>query len=151
MIRSLKRINIINKSLILFFINRFIRNGTKSILYKIFLKVLIRLKKRFKQTFNFLLNEIIEIISPLVQLKPKFSSGIVYMIPDYPHFNKSLVLGLSFFVKAIKLRREYQIYYRLLYEFRDILKYKGLTLKYKREFHKLALSNRHLLFKFSRK
>lgn len=152
MVRSLKRISrsITRKSIILLFVNRFIKNGEKSILYKIFLRVLIFLKRKLQNSFNNILLNIIEIIAPLIQLKPKFASGVVYLIPDFPKYNKSFVLGLNFLVKAIKNRQEYSLQYRLLYEFRDILRNKGLTIRYKKEFYRLALSNRHLLFKFNK-
>lgn len=151
MIRSLKRINFTNKSLVMTFINRFIRKGIKYKIYQIFFLILIKLKKRLKESFDALLNRIILIISPLIQLKPKFASGVIYLIPDFPKYKKSLILGLNFLVKAIKNRREDGLKYRIFHEFRDILLNKGLSLRYREEFHKLALANRHLLFKFQKK
>jgi len=151
MIRSLKRINIVKKSLLFIFINRLIRNGKKSILYKTFLTVLIRLKFKLKKSFNNILEKIITAISPSIQLRPKFASGVIYLIPDFPKYKKSVVLGLSLFVRAVKQRREVLLKYRILYEFRDILRNRGLTLKFKKDFYKLGLNNRHLLFKFNKK
>jgi len=150
MVRALKKRDITHKSLLIIFINRFIKNGSKFLIYKNFLSVLIVLKSKLKKSFNLILSEIMNLISPLIQLIPKFASGVIYLIPDFPKYKKSFTLGLNFLIKAIKNRKENSLNYRILYEFRDILNNKGLALKYKQEFYKLAITNRHLLFKFSK-
>lgn len=151
MIRLKKRINKQKKSLLLLFVNRFMRRGKKDFIYKNFLLVLIRFKRRLKIDFNRLLKRILNLISPVVQLKPKFVSGIIYLLPTFIKEYKAVSLGLTWFVKAIKLRREDTFRYRLLLEFRDILHLRGLTYKFKKEYYKLVLHNRALLFKFRNK
>ena len=113
MIRALRRINDTQRSLLLIFINRFLKKGFRLSIYNIFLSVLIVLKCRLKKTFNQILHELVEIISPLIQLKPKFASGIVYLIPDFPKYRKSFTLGLMFLTKAIKNRKENSLNYNV--------------------------------------
>jgi ribosomal protein S7 len=151
MIRLKKRINKTKKSLLLVFVNRFMRGGKRDFIYKNFILVLIRFKRAFKLTFNQVLSKILMFIAPAIQLKPKFVSGIIYLLPVNIKPYKANVLGLSWLVKAVKNRREYAFKYRLLMEFRDILKHRGLTLNYRRDYYKLALNNRALLFKFRNK
>ena len=151
MIRLKKRIIKSKKSLILLFVNRFVKGGKKDFIYKNFILALVRIKIKLKLNFNLILNKLINIIVPVINLKPKFASGIIYLIPTFIKFDKSISLGLTWFVKAIKLRREYNFKYRILFEIRDIFNNKGLTLNYKKEYYKLALTNRSLLFKFRNK
>lgn len=151
MIRLQKRINKKKKSLILLFVNRFMKHGLKDFIYKNFLLVIIRFKNKLKVSFNLFLNRIINAITPVIQLRPKFVSGIIYMLPTPVKYYKSLSLGLTWLIKAIKARREYEFRYRLLFEFRDILNNRGLTISYKRDYYKLALNNRAFLFKFRNK
>lgn len=151
MIRLKKRIQKTQKSLLLVFVNRFMKHGKKDFMYKNFLLVLIRFKNRLDLTFNQILNKILSFISPVLQLKPKFVSGIIYLLPKFIKDYKSNTLGLAWLVKAIKMRREYEFRYRMLFEFRDILNERGLTISYKRDYYKLSLVNRALLFKFRNK
>lgn len=150
MIRLKKRIVKTPKSLILLFVNRFMRDGKKDKLYKNFLLVLIRFKHFWQQPFNEILLKILHLITPVVQLRPKFVSGIVYMLPINIKAYKARVLGLSWLVKGVSKRSEVGFKYRLLGEFRDINNDRGFsyTLRYKKEYYKLVLANRALLFKF---
>jgi ribosomal protein S7 len=151
MIRLKKRIVKRKKSLLLLFVNRFIINGKKDFIYKYFLIILVRLKFFLKLHFNIILRKILLIICPLVQLKPKFASGIIYLIPAPLKLLKSISLGLNWLIKAIRNRREYNFKYRLLFELKDILNFKGYSLKYKNEYYKLVMFNRALLFRFKNK
>jgi small subunit ribosomal protein S7 len=151
MIRLKKRIQKTQKSLLLVFVNRFMKHGKRDYMYNNFLLVLIRFKNRLRLTFNQILFKILNIISPVLQLKPKFVSGIIYLLPKFIKDYKSNALGLAWLVKAIKMRREYEFKYRVLFEFRDILNERGLTISYKRDYYKLSLVNRALLFKFRNK
>lgn len=151
MIRLKKRIVKSKKSLILLFVNRFIRAGKKDFIYKNFILSLIRIKVKLNINFNVILNKLLNNIIPVINLKPKFASGVIYLIPTFIKFDKSVTIGLSWFVKAVKSRREYSFKHRLLFEIRDIFNQKGLTLSYKKDYYKLALLNRSLLFKFRNK
>jgi ribosomal protein S7 len=151
MIRLKKRILKSKKSNILLFVNRFMRAGKRDFLYKSFLLVLIRVKRFLKKPFSFILNQLLERIRPVVQLKPKFVSGIIYMLPAFINENKSKVLAFSWLVKAIKTRPEDDFRDRLLFEIYDIFENRGYTLRFRRDYYKLCLTNRALLFKFRNK
>jgi len=151
MVRLQKRISKSKKSFILVFVNRFMRDGKKDFMYKNFLLVLIYIKNRLKLAFDKILERVLENVRPLIQLKPKFVSGIIYLLPSFISEIKSKTLGLSWLVRAIRVRSEDDFKERLVSEFYDILHYRGLALSYRREYYKLCLNNRALLFKFRNK
>jgi len=151
MIRLKKRILKSKKSFLLLFVNRFMREGKKDFMYKNFLLVLIYIKRILKISFNAILDRVLEAIRPLIQLKPKFVSGIIYLLPSYISDLKSRTLGLAWLVRAIKSRSEEEFKERLVCEIYDILHQRGLALSYRREYYKLCLNNRALLFKFRNK
>lgn len=151
MVRLKKRISKSKKSFILLFVNRFMRHGKKDFMYKNFLLVLIYIKKRLKMPFDRILERILDDVRPLVQLKPKFVSGIIYMLPSFISEVKSKTLGLAWLVRAVRSRLEDDFKERLVSEFYEILHHRGYALSYRREYYKLCLNNRALLFKFKNK
>lgn len=151
MVRLKKRISKSKKSFILLFVNRFMREGKKDFMYKNFLLVLIYIKKRLKLTFDLILERVLDDVRPLVQLKPKFVSGIIYLLPSFVSEIKSKTLGLSWLVRAVRMRSEEDFKERLVSELYEILNQRGFALSYRREYYKLCLNNRALLFKFKNK
>jgi ribosomal protein S7 len=148
MIRLTRRIFKRKKTLIFLFVNKFIRNGVRDSIYKIFLIILIKLKKVLNKSFLSILNQILFSIKPLVRLKPFFASGIIYYLPYYASSDKSIVIALNWLVKSLKQRSLLSFKTRLMAELRDILLGKGVVLKKKVEYYKLILDNRMLMYRF---
>jgi ribosomal protein S7 len=151
MIRLQKRVNKRLKSILFLFVNKFIKKGKKEFVYKIFCSILIKLKHFYQKSFDEILNIILETIKPLMGLKPKFASGIIYYLPTTIAEQKAINLGLLWLVKAIRQRRENFFRDRLLGEFKDILEGFGFTLKFKQDYYKMILDNRVLLYRFKKK
>jgi ribosomal protein S7 len=151
MIRLQKRVIKRKRTLFFLFINRFIRSGKKDIIYSHWIITLIYIKKLFKYTFNKILLIILNNIKPLVELKPKFSSGIIYFLPYPIKEYKSIVLGLTWLVRAIDKRFELSLKDKLMIELEEIMYNRGAVSRLKRDYYKIILENRVQLYRFKKK
>jgi len=151
MIRLQKRVIKRKRTLFFLFINRFIRSGKKDIIYSHWIITLIYIKKLFKYSFNKILLIILNNIKPLVELKPKFSSGIIYFLPFPIKEYKSIVLGLTWLVRALDKRFELSLKQKLMIEFEEIMYNRGAVSRLKRDYYKIILENRVLLYRFKKK
>jgi hypothetical protein len=157
MIRLQKRIVRRKKNLFFLFINRFIKAGYKDYIYINFLIVLIKLKRIYNYSFDGLLNFILNYIKPLVELRPKFSSGLIYYLPVPIKEHKAVVLGLSWLVKATYKRFEVTFQEKLFMELDCILELETKEYSrshvsiYKEEYYNTVLENRVLLYRFKKK
>jgi ribosomal protein S7 len=151
MIRLQKRVIKRKRTLFFLFINRFVRSGKKDIIYSHWIITLIYIKKLFKYTFNKILLIILNNIKPLVELKPKFSSGIIYFLPYPIKEYKSIVLGLTWLVRAIDKRFELSLKDKLMIELEEIMYNRGAVSRLKRDYYKIILENRVQLYRFKKK
>jgi len=151
MIRLAKRVIKREKTILFLFINRFIKQGKKDFIYRSFVIILISLKKLFKKTFNQILFEILDFVTPLVELRPRFASGVIYYLPTPIKPYKSVVLGLAWLVKGVKMKNERSFVQKLLMECQDILQNCGNVSRLKNDYYKLILDNRVLLYRFKNK
>jgi ribosomal protein S7 len=153
MIRGRSRI--IEKELlkIIYFrlINRFVRNGKKDFVLRFFFDSLILLKRRLKISFRSILDRFFYKLRPLLQLKPLFSSGIIYQLPSTLSVSKEYSLSVLWFYQAISNRTELNLKDRFYNELFEIYCNKGHSLTLKRDYYKQIVQNRIFLYRFRKR
>lgn len=132
-------------------INRFVRNGKKDFILSLFFDSLVQLKKKIKVTFKFILERFFYRLRPLLQLKPLFSSGIVYQLPATLNTSKEYSMAVFWFYKGVKARPEKTLFERFSNEIMDLWFNKGFSLQLKRDYYKLIVQNRIFLYRFKKK
>lgn len=132
-------------------INRFVRNGKKDFVLTLFFNALFKLKIEFKIPFRIILDRFFLRLRPLLQLKPLFSSGIIYQLPSTLNSSKEYNMAVYWFYQSIKQRTENSLEQRLFSELSDIWYNKGLALQLKKDYYSLIVQNRIFLYRFKRK
>jgi small subunit ribosomal protein S7 len=132
-------------------VNRFVRNGNKDFILKLFFNSLVELKLKIKVTFKFILERFFFRLRPLLQLKPLFSSGIVYQLPATLNTPKEYSMAVFWFYKGVKFRSERTLQERFTNEISDLWFNKGNSLQFKKDYYNLIVQNRIFLYRFKKK
>jgi ribosomal protein S7 len=154
MIRSVRIVKCLRnreRNFVNLFVSRFIKQGKKDIIYYIFVRVLFFLKKYKRISFNKILSYTINSLKPCIGIRPKFVSGVIYMLPSFIHPFKERTLAISWFFKSLKSQRGIPIAVKLYREFKLCFKNKGGSMQYKLDFYNIIFINRDLLYKFKKK
>lgn len=134
-------------------INRFLKKGRRDFLIKTFNAVFLRLKQDgLVLNSNELIVVILDILRPLVDLKPRFSSGLIYMLPTPVSLNRQTSLALTWFYKGVLAREDINLEDKIYKELCDLLLKNGNANSYKMkiEFYKQVKSGRVILSRFKR-
>jgi len=131
--------------------NRFIRKGKRDFIYRTFLMAGFNIKMKTGLSFNDIYSFVFIYLRPLLQLKPLFSSGIVYQLPYFIDTAKEFSMAVSWFYRAVSDRTERSLQKRISAELFEIRSGKSPSIKLKLDYYKLIVSNRVLLYRFKRK
>lgn len=153
MVRSLKRNKKRKISKLNFFrvMNRFIRNGNKDFVYTSFIRASLKLKKKIGKSFDDIFDKIFIYLRPVMQLKPLFSSGIIYQLPASVNELKEYTMAIQWFYKAILNRSEKNLSLRIEGELVDLHQGKSPSIELKIAYYKQIIENRVYLYRFKRK
>lgn len=129
------------------FIGLLTKNGKKVKAQNIFYTVAFRMSKRHRVMFSEILNQIFNLIEPLLDYSVlrKGSTNYIYPRRITPWRAKSL--AVRWIIDSAKLRKERGFSYKLEGELNDLLSKKGGALVKRMDFHRRAVSNRFVLKK----
>lgn len=150
MVRVFTRIKKKNKSIFNVFIGRFIKRGKRELISKMFLKVLLLLKNKKQKNINYFLITLFSRIKPVLGLRPKFSAGLVYMLPTFISLPKEKSLGLNWFSKGVKKRSINQSFSKALQQEISLTlnSNKSYTILTKIDYYRTIILNRDLVYRF---
>jgi ribosomal protein S7 len=153
MVRTISRRKKRKVSALNFFkiMNRFIHQGKKDFIYKIFLNAAFIVKIKTGLSFDQIFSIVFVYLRPLLQLKPLFSSGIVYQLPYFIETDKEYSMAVSWFYRAVSSRVERSLQQRITAELFEIKLGNSPSIKLKLEYYKTIVANRVLLYRFRRK
>ena len=139
MLKNTRKLNYID--FINYISTSLMKNGKKKKFSFFFYMFQERKKKRYFKHM-FILMFIVYKIRPLMELKTirKGSQHYIFPVP-LVKTNRSLKIGIRHMSKAIKLRRNYLLIFRIKYEFQDILKNSGLTWDWRNKIQEISADN----------
>jgi small subunit ribosomal protein S7 len=132
-------------------VNRFVRNGNKDFVFRLFFNALIETKRKTRSSFRVILDRFFFRLRPLLQLKPLFSSGIIYQLPSTLNSSKEYSMAVFWFYKGVRERSERTLQERFSKELLDIWYKKGYALQFKKNYYNLIVQNRIFLYRFKKR
>jgi len=132
-------------------INRFVRKGKKDFIFNLFISAFFLIKRLRKRSFRRIVDRFFFLLRPLLQLRPLFSSGIIYQLPATLDVPKEYTMAVFWFYKAILGRTEYMLSDRIFNELVELFMKKGNAIELKKDYYKLIVQNRILLYRFKNK
>ncbi len=136
------------------FINRLMTSGKKSIAERVVytaLNVMVERSKDIAVTDEgeagtdtpavALFNQVLDKVSPLVEVRSRRVGGATYQIPVEVPENRRLALAMRWLVEAARKRSEKGMALRLAGEFVDALAGRGEAVKKREDVHRMAKAN----------
>nr|YP_010033286.1 ribosomal protein S7 [Diplophyllum taxifolium]QOW40260.1 ribosomal protein S7 [Diplophyllum taxifolium] len=123
-------------------VNRILKNGKKSLAYRILYVAIENIKRRTKKNPLFVLRQAISKVTPNVTVKARRIGGSTYQIPLEIGSTQGKALAIRWLLGAARKRSGANMAAKLSYELIDAAKDNGIAIRKKEETHKMAEANR---------
>ena len=123
-------------------VNRVMKNGKKTLAYKIVYQTMDRLQEKTDQNPIQVLNEAIMNVKPIVEVKSKRVGGAAYQVPLDVNQERGTVLAIRWILAAARSRSGMSIVSKLTSEILDASKKTGAAMKRRNEVHRMADANK---------
>lgn len=123
-------------------VNRTLKNGKKSLAYRIIYGAIKNIRRKTKKNPLSILRQAINRVTPNVTVKARRIGGSTYQIPLEIRSTQGKTLAISWILNASKKRSGLYMAIKLSYELIDAAKDNGIAVRKKEETHKMAESNR---------
>ena len=123
-------------------VNRIMKNGKKTLAYKIVYQTMDRLQEKTKQNPTLVLTEAIMNVKPIVEVKSKRVGGAAYQVPLDVNQERGTVLAIRWILAAARSRSGMSIVSKLTSEILDASKKTGAAMKRRNEVHRMADANK---------
>ena len=123
-------------------VNRVMKNGKKTLAYKIVYQTMDRLQEKTDQNPIQVLNEAIMNVKPIVEVKSKRVGGAAYQVPLDVNQERGTVLAIRWILAAARSRSGMSIVSKLTSEILDASKKSGAAMKRRNEVHRMADANK---------
>jgi small subunit ribosomal protein S7 len=123
-------------------VNRILKNGKKSLAYRILYKAIGNIEKRTKKNPLFVLRQAIGKVTPNVTVKARRIGGSTYQIPLEIRSTQGKALAIRRLLGAARKRSGEDMAGKLSHELIDAAKDNGIAVRKKEETHKMAEANR---------
>lgn len=125
------------------FVNRIMIQGKRAVAESIVYGALAEIEKRSKKDpIKVFMEEAIENVRPLVELKSRRVGGATYQVPVDVRLDRSIDLAQRWLINAARARSEKTMALRLCAEIMDASQNRGTSVKKREETHKMAEANR---------
>ncbi len=131
------------------FINMLMWNGKKPVAEKIVYDALDIVAKKQKREPLEVFEQVIEVLSPVVEVKSRRVGGATYSVPSEIRADRKLFLSMGWLINAARNRGSGNMTRKLADEIQDALEERGTAMKKKIDVHKAAESSKafsHLRF-----
>ena len=123
-------------------VNRVMKNGKKSVAYKIVYNTLKEIGDTTQKNPVEVFENALENVMPQVEVKPRRKAGAVQMVPRVLRsVEKGKTTALRWILGACEKKSSKSMISRLKTEILDAYEKKGNAMKKKEELHKMAISN----------
>lgn len=123
-------------------VNRVMKNGKKTLAYRIVYKSLEQLGEKTKQDPVEVLEEAINNVKPVVEVKAQRIGGAAYQVPLEVSHERGTVLAIQWILRAAKTRSGNSAVLKLTNELLDASNKLGGAIKRRSEVHRMAEANR---------
>nr|YP_010945499.1 ribosomal protein S7 [Porella gracillima]WGG27126.1 ribosomal protein S7 [Porella gracillima] len=123
-------------------VNRILRNGKKSLAYRILYGAVDNIRRKTKKNPLFVLRQAIGKVTPNVTVKARRIGGSTYQIPLEIRSTQGKALAIRWLLGASRKRSGQDMTVKLSYELIDAAKDNGIAIRKREETHKMAESNR---------
>ncbi|HET92385.1 MAG TPA: 30S ribosomal protein S7 [Chloroflexi bacterium] len=124
------------------FINRVMRQGKKSIARRIMYDAMDIIQERMKRPPLEVLEEAVQNVSPVLEVKPRRVGGSTYQIPMEVPSDRRLSLAMRWLLAAARSRPGKSMADKLANELMDAAQGSGAAVKKKEDTHRMAEANR---------
>jgi small subunit ribosomal protein S7 len=124
------------------FINRLMRGGKKSTAARVMYDAMDIMEVRTKRNPLEVLEQAVQNVMPVVEVKPRRVGGSTYQIPVEVPGHRRLSLALRWLIASSRARPGKSMTEKLAAELMDAAQGVGATIKKKEDTHKMAEANR---------
>lgn len=128
--------------LISMLVNRILKNGKKSLAYRILYKAMDGVKRRTGKNPLFILRQAINKVTPDVTMKARRVGGSTYQVPLEIGSVQGKALAIRWLLAASRKRSGRNTALKLSNELVDAARDNGIAVRKKEETHKIAEANR---------
>ena len=133
---------IYDSRLIHMLVNRVMKDGKKSLAYRIVYQTMEQIAQKTEQDPLQILEEAIRNVKPLVEVKARRVGGSAYQVPLEVNAERGTVLALQWILTAARNRSGRSALAKLTSELLDASKKTGGAIKKKDEIHRMAVANK---------
>lgn len=123
-------------------VNRILKNGKKSLAYRILYKSMKNIKQKTKKNPLSVLRQAIRRVTPNVTVKARRLGGSTYQVPIEIKSAQGKALAIRWLLNASKKRSGRNMAFKLSYELIDAARDNGDAIRKKEETHRMAEANR---------
>ena len=123
-------------------VNRILKNGKKSLAYRILYKAMKNIKQKTKKNPLSVLRQAIRRVTPNVTVKARRLGGSTYQVPIEIKSAQGKALAIRWLLIASKKRSGRNMAFKLSYELIDAARDNGDAIRKKEETHRMAEANR---------
>jgi small subunit ribosomal protein S7 len=123
-------------------VNRVMKNGKKSLAYKIVYQTMEQLANKTQQDPIKILEEAIRNVKPVVEVKAQRIGGSAYQVPLEVNIERGTVLAMQWILSAARSRSGNSSILKLTNEILDASNKTGGAIKRRSEVHRMAEANR---------
>ncbi len=128
--------------LISMLVNRILKNGKKSLAYRILYETMSSTKRKTRENPLFVLRQAVSKVTPDVTIKARRIGGSTYQVPLEIGSIQGKALAIRWLLAASRKRSGHNMALKLSYELIDAARDNGIAVRKKEETHKMAEANR---------
>ena len=131
-----------NSVVVTMFVNRMMKNGKKSVAFRIIYDAFDIIEERMKRNPVEVFEQALRNVSPAVEVKPRRVGGSTYQVPNEVPIERQKTLAMRWIITAARSRGGRSMAQRLAGEFMDAASNTGTAIKRKEDTHRMAEANR---------
>jgi len=140
--RPLRADPIYNSRLVTMVIHRLLKNGKKSLAYRIFYAAMKRIEETTQRDPLQVLEEAVQNAIPLVEVKARRIGGSIYQVPMEVDAERGTALALRWLLSAARSRSGRDMVTNLANEILDASNKLGNAVRQREESHRMAEANK---------
>jgi small subunit ribosomal protein S7 len=131
-----------NSVTVQFIINRFMKNGKKSLANRLMYDALDMVQKKTGREAMDVLDEALKNVGPIMEVRPRRVGGATYQVPMEVPTHRRMTLAMRWIIEAARKRTGRTFSEKLAGEILDAAASQGSAFKKREEAHRMAEANR---------
>ena len=131
-----------NSVTVQFIINRFMKNGKKSLANRLMYDAMDMVQKKTGRDAMEVLDEALKNVGPIMEVRPRRVGGATYQVPMEVPAHRRMTLAMRWIIEAARKRTGRSFSEKLAGEILDAASSQGAAYKKREEAHRMAEANR---------